>query len=114
MDTRQVVAFIRREKLEDVERRLRELGIKRINVCKVKGYGEYHDFFTRDWMVDEVRIEVFARQEYAEEIVQAILQAAHTGVPGDGVVAVIPVEKFYLIRTRAEATPAEFWPRARA
>jgi nitrogen regulatory protein P-II 1 len=114
MDTRQVVAFIRSEKLEDVEQRLRELGIKRINVCKVKGYGEYHDFFRRDWMVDEVRLDVFARQEYVEEIVQAILQAAHTGLPGDGVVAVIPVEKFYLVRTREEATPAEFWPRAKA
>jgi nitrogen regulatory protein P-II 1 len=112
METRQVVAFIRREKLEDVERRLRELGIKRINVCKVKGYGEYHDFFARDWMVDEVRVDVFARQEYVEEIVQAILETAHTGLPGDGVVAVIPVEKFYLIRTRKEATREEFWPPA--
>ena len=29
----------------------------------------------------------------------------------DGIVAVVPVEKFFLIRTRAEATPDEFWPK---
>jgi hypothetical protein len=32
-------------------------------------------------------------------------------LPGAGIVAVVPVEKLFLIRTRAEATPEEFWPR---
>lgn len=112
MDIKAVIAFIRREKLEDVERSLREIGVERINVYKVKGYGEYHDFFARDWMVDEVRVDIFTRADEADGVAAAIMNAAHTGLPGDGVVAVVPVEKFYLIRTRAEATPAEFWPRA--
>jgi nitrogen regulatory protein P-II 1 len=114
MDIKAVVAFIRRDKLEDVERRLREIGVERINVYKVKGYGEYHDFFTRDWMVEEVRVDIFTRADEVEAVVAAIMDAAHTGLPGDGVIAVIPIEKFYLIRTRSEATPAEFWPRAAA
>jgi hypothetical protein len=37
--------------------------------------------------------------------------ADDTGEPGDGIVAVIPIEKFFLIRTRSEATAAEFWPK---
>jgi nitrogen regulatory protein P-II 1 len=114
MDIKAVVAFIRRDKLEDVERRLREIGVERINVYKVKGYGEYHDFFTRDWMVEEVRVDIFTRTDEVDAVVAAIMDAAHTGLPGDGVIAVIPIEKFYLIRTRSEATPAEFWPRAAA
>ncbi len=112
MNIKQVVAFIRRDRLEEVERKLREIGVERINVSKVKGYGEYHDFFARDWMVDEVKIDVFTRVEEVDKVVSAILDGAHTGLPGDGVVAVLPVEKFYLVRTRAEATPVEFWPRA--
>ncbi len=39
------------------------------------------------------------------------MDAAHTGDPGDGIVAVVPIEKFYLIRTRSEATSDEFWPK---
>jgi nitrogen regulatory protein P-II 1 len=112
MDIKAVVAFIRRDRLEEVERKLREIGVERINVSKVKGYGEYHDFFARDWMVEEVRVDIFTRADDVDSVVAAIVNGAHTGLPGDGVIAVIPVEKFYLIRTRAEATPAEFWPRA--
>ena len=111
MDIKLIVAMIRRDRLENVEKSLQDIGVERINVSKVKGYGEYHDFFARNWMVEEVRIEVFTRKDEVESITTAIMEAAHTGLPGDGVVAVIPVEKFFLIRTRSEATPEEFWPR---
>ena len=111
MDIKQIVAIIRRDKLEEVEKKLQGMGVERINVSKVKGYGEYHDFISRDWMVEEVRLEIFTRKGKVETITAAIMDAAHTGVPGDGIVAVVPVEKFFLIRTRAEAIPDEFWPK---
>lgn len=110
MDVRVIVAIIRRDKLEQVEKKLEEIGVERISVSKVKGYGEYHDFFARNWMVEEVRVEIFTRKDEVESIAEAIMDVAHTGLPGDGIVAVIPVEKLYLIRTRSEATPEEFWP----
>ena len=110
MDVNLIVAIIRRDKLEEVEKKLQAIRVERITVSKVKGYGEHHDFFARDWMVEEVRIEIFTRKDEVERITAAIMDAAHTGLPGDGVVAVLPVDKFYLVRTRSEATPAEFWP----
>jgi nitrogen regulatory protein P-II 1 len=57
-----------------------------------------------------VKIEIFTRHDEVEAVSAAIIDAAHTGVPGDGVVAVVPVEKLYLVRTRSEATPEAFWP----
>ncbi len=111
MDIKHIIAIIRRDRLEPVEQKLQEIGVERINVSKVKGYGEYRDFFARDWMVEEVKLEIFTKNEEVDAIAAAIMEAAHTGVPGDGVVAVMPVEKLFLIRTRAEATPGEFWPR---
>lgn len=111
MDIKLIVAMIRRDKLEEVEKTLQDIGVERINVSKVKGYGEYHNFFARSWMVEEVRLEIVTRKDEVETITAAILDAAHTGVPGDGVVAVVPVEKLFLIRTRSEATPDEFWPK---
>ena len=114
MDIKLIIAIIRSDKLETVEEKLKDAGVERVNVSKVKGYGEYHNFYARDWMVDEVRIEVFTRKDEVETVTTAIMEAAHTGVPGDGVVAVVPVDKLFLIRTRAEATPEEFWPRNRS
>ncbi|MBI4194372.1 MAG: P-II family nitrogen regulator [Betaproteobacteria bacterium] len=110
MDIKLIIAVIRRDKLEEVETRVRDMGVERVNVSKVKGYGEYHDFFARNWMVEEVRIEIFTKKEEVEAITAAVMDAAHTGLPGDGVVAVVPVERLYLVRTRSEATPDEFWP----
>lgn len=34
-----------------------------------------------------------------------ILDAAHTGSPGDGIVAILPVNRVYTARTRSDAIP---------
>lgn len=108
-----IVANFRSERLADVERVLEQLGVERINVAKVKGFGEYHNYFARSWLDSEVRVEVFTKAHRVEKVVAAIIEAARTGsagYPGDGVVAVLPIEKLYLIRTACEATADNFWP----
>lgn len=100
-----VVAIIHGFALEVAEAKLHEMGVRGITVTKVKGYGEYANFYARDWMVDEVKIEVFAARDQAERIAGAILDAAHTGSPGDGIVAILPVETLLSARTRAEVIP---------
>jgi nitrogen regulatory protein PII len=32
------------------------------------------------------------------------MEAAHSGLAGDGIIAIIPVERIYRIRTKTEAT----------
>lgn len=106
-----IVANFRSDKLNEVEKRLERLNVERINVCKVRGFGEYHNYFASNWLDYGTRIEVFTKREEAELIVQAIMAAAHTGLAGDGVVAVLPIETLYLIRTRSEATAETYWPK---
>ena len=96
---RKVTAIIRSSALERVEKTLAGLCVPGISVTKVKGYGEYANFYARDWMVDHARVELFVRREQAEEVVQAIIDAAQTGLAGDGIVAILPVEAVYRIRT---------------
>jgi nitrogen regulatory protein P-II 1 len=105
MDLRAVIAIIRRDRLERVEEGLREIGVRGINVSKVKGYGEYHNFFAADGMVDSVRLEIFTRKDRIDAIMAAILDAGHTGSPGDGIVVVYPIERFANIRLRSDAIP---------
>lgn len=105
MDLSAVIAIIRRDRLEEVEKELRRIGVRGISVSKVKGYGEYHNFFAEDWMVESVRLEIFTRKDKVDAITSAIMKAAHTGSPGDGIVSVYPIEKFFNIRLRSEATP---------
>ena len=42
-----------------------------------------------------------------DEIVKTIMEASHVGLEGDGIIAVLPVEKLYRIRTRSEVMTSE-------
>jgi len=107
MEMRRIVAIIRGSMLGPVEESLKQHGVKGITVSAVKGYGEYANLFREDWMVDNSRIEVFAKLDEVDAIVNAILETAHSGCTGDGLVAVMPVEKLYRIRTKGEMANEE-------
>ena len=49
------------------------------------------------------RLEIYCEPSRADGIIHAIMNAAHTGSAGDGIVAMIPVEKLYRIRSKTEA-----------
>lgn len=107
MESRKITAIIRNSVLEKVEKRLQSLGVKGISVSRVTGYGEYANLFRSDWMVPHYRLEIFAKMPQTDAIVTAIMEAAHLGMAGDGIVAVLPVERLYRIRTKSEATDEE-------
>jgi nitrogen regulatory protein P-II 1 len=102
-----VTAFIRCEVLEKAERRLQELGVLGISVTSVKGCGEYTNFYSHEGMTTHARVEIFTSAKRAEAIAQAIMDTACSGQVGDGIVAVLPVNKVYRIRHRMEVRPDE-------
>ena len=103
MSWRKVTAIVRTELLERVEAALEAVGCPGFTVTPVWGCGEYADYYRRNHLTRHARVECFVPETQADSLVQAILEAAHTGQPGDGMVAVLPVEHFYRIRTRQEA-----------
>lgn len=107
MELRKVTAIIRSDRLESVEEQLQNSGVKGLSVSQVKGYGEYADFFSHDWLVRHARIEIFAERAEAERIASVIIEAAHDGGEGDGLVAILPVEKIYRARTKEEVRHGE-------
>jgi len=102
-----VTAIIRCEVLKKVEQRIEEIGVYGITVTQVQGYGEYTDFYSRDCMTTHSRVEIFTSDQRADEIARAIMDAAHSGLEGDGIVAVLPVKNLYRIRNRAEVKASE-------
>lgn len=105
MEFRKVTAIINRSALEKVEAALQAAGVPGISVTRVKGFGEYADFFQSDWTSTHARIEVFTSIQYADSIARTIMEAAYTGLEGDGLIAILPVEKLYRIRTRSLMDP---------
>jgi nitrogen regulatory protein P-II 1 len=105
MKLKKIIAIIRNRFLEEVEGRLLEMKVKEISVTKVRGYGEYANFFNPDWLVMHSRIEIFEEEARVDEIVAADMEVADTGMAGDGIIAVIPVSKLYRIRTKSGISP---------
>lgn len=105
MNFKYVVAIVRSDAVESVERKLRSIGVGGITLTKVKGFGEYKNFFTSDWLSEHTKIEIFAHESKVEALLTALLETGLSDVPGAGIVAVMPVEKFLHLRTGAEVLP---------
>ncbi len=107
MELKKVNAIIRSRLLEDVEERLWKIRVKGLTVTRVKGYGEDKSIWAKDWLGEHARIEIFAEKTKAEKIAAAIMEVAHTGGPGDGIISILPVEKIFRVRTKTEVKPDE-------
>ncbi|MGN0858499.1 MAG: P-II family nitrogen regulator [Stenotrophomonas sp.] len=101
-----VMAIVKPFKLDDVREALAERGVTGITVTEVKGFGRQkgHTELYRgaEYVVDflpKVKLEVAVTDEQADEIVEAIVQAAGTGRIGDGKVFVYDLGRVVRIRT---------------
>jgi len=104
---KRITAIVRTERLEAVERGLQEIEVSGITVTQCKGYGEYDHFVKFGYSLLRARIDIYCAPGKTEKIAETIMEKAHTGEMGDGVIAIEPVEKLYRIRTRTEARESE-------
>lgn len=102
MKYQKITAIFRCDACRKVEQQLRKLGVQGFSLSHIEGYGEYADLYSSDWMTRHARLEIFTEAEKVETIVEAIMDSAHVGLAGDGIVAVQSVESLYRIRTRSE------------
>jgi len=99
-----VVAVIRPDVLKEVEARLGS-HVRGMIVTKVMGSGGYTNFMSKDLSIEHIKIEIFAEESTVDAIVRTIMEFAHSDIPGAGIVAVLPMERFLHIRTGSEAFP---------
>lgn len=104
MTTKCVIAIVPSDLLEKLERRLVTVHAPGLTATKVKGYGEYRNFFSTDLTSVHMKIEIFAEENNVEAIINAIVEVGQSTVPGAGIVAVVPVEKFLHLHVPPEAS----------
>ena len=105
MNFKYVVAIVRPDAVESLEAGFKSLGVGGITLTKVKGFGEYKNFFTGDWLTEHTKIEIFTEASKVEPLLGVFLEAAHGDIPGAGIVAVMPTERFLHLRTGTETLP---------
>lgn len=99
---KQIQAYIKKHKLNDVVRALRNVKlVSGLSVMNRDGYGLgwTQDSASEQEMLTGTKLEVFCCDEAVEAVVSAIEQAAHTGLKGDGKIYISPVEQAVRIST---------------
>lgn len=99
-----VVAYVQPFALEKVLQALHlTAGVTGATVLHGRGFGRGRAQSDEEQIVGtspRVRVEVCARDEQVQGIVENILNAAHTGNRGDGKVLVLPIDSATRIQTR--------------
>jgi len=86
--------------MKHVRSALQAANVPGISMFQIKGYGKRKNFFRRGWMQQYTCIRVIVPQEKTNQVVQAIMDAAHGDMEGDGIIAVNPLTGFYNIRNK--------------
>ncbi len=106
---KEVKAFIRSDKADEVIIALKELGVLNLTATDVKGIGQ--SLAAEDdskYSVNLIqkyskiaKLEIVCRAVDTANIVEVLQKAAYTGQQGDGMIYVVPVETAIKIRTGA-------------
>lgn len=106
-------AVIQPSKLDAVKDALIEIGIDGLTVFEVRGHGRqkgHTEFYRgREYSVDllpKVKIEIVLKDERVDEVVRAVLAAAHTGKIGDGKIFLSRIDEAIRIRNEERGADA--------
>ncbi|MGC5617444.1 P-II family nitrogen regulator [Georgenia sp. Z1491] len=108
-----ITAIIQPFRLEDVKAALEAAGVTGMTVSEANGFGRQHghtevyrgaEYEVR--LVPKVRIEVLVDDAEADQVLDAVVGAAHTGRIGDGKVWVSDVGQVVRVRTGERGSEA--------
>ena len=101
-----ITAIIKPFKLDDVREALSDIGVAGVTVTEVKGFGRQkgHTELYRgaEYVVDflpKVKVEVAVDDGLADQVIEAVSKAAHTGKIGDGKIFVLDAQQAIRVRT---------------
>jgi len=103
---KKIEAIVKPFKLDEVKEALHDVGIQGITVLEAKGFGRQkgHTELYRgaEYVVDflpKVKIEVVVEDSMADQVVEAVQNAAKTGRIGDGKIFISTIDEAIRIRT---------------
>ncbi|MFF4453947.1 P-II family nitrogen regulator [Streptomyces goshikiensis] len=101
-----ITAIVKPHRLDEIKDALQTFGVQGLTVTEASGYGRQRGHtevyrgaeYTVD-LVPKIRIEVLVDDEAADDVMDVIVSAAHTGKIGDGKVWSVPVDSVIRVRT---------------
>jgi nitrogen regulatory protein P-II 1 len=114
---KKIEAIIREDKVNDVKDPLAEIGIVGLNMFEVRGHGRQGGIQLvgragtyQVNMLPKIQINIVLNERNLDIAIEAILESAYTGEPGDGIIFITPVEDVIRVRTRERGQEAMMYP----
>jgi nitrogen regulatory protein P-II 1 len=103
---KKIEAIIRPGRIDAIMDALQELGYPGLTITEVEGHGRQKGI-TAQWrgkiytmdLLPKIKLEIIARDEEIDMIVETIINTAKTGEVGDGKIFIYPIEDVIRIRT---------------
>jgi nitrogen regulatory protein P-II 1 len=114
---RKIEAIIREDALDAVKDALHEIGIVGMNIFEIRGHGRQGGI-DLSWrgtsykmdLIPKIQINIVLSEENVEKTIDAIIKAARTGNPGDGIIFVSTVDDIVRVRTGERGHKAIMYP----
>jgi len=104
---KKVEAIIRTAKFEEVHTALAKIGIRFMTYSEVKGIGlehpesqQYRGVTYDAGFIPRIQLEIAVPDSKLNELVECLLNTAHTGKVGDGKIFIYDIKEAYRIRTK--------------
>ncbi len=106
---KEIKAYVRRSKMDDIVHGLKSIGVKAMSVIPVEGIGALADPEASELSLSYVtnfslvyKLEIVCRKRDTQHIVDTLLKLARTGAKGDGVIFISDIEIAIKIRSGDE------------
>jgi nitrogen regulatory protein PII len=93
-------ALVRSNKVEEIARRLKKIGVSGCTVYPVRGYGEEWHLYEPLIHGGHHKLEAIVEEDQIESVVREITEGAWTGIEGDGILSVFDLDNVVHLRTK--------------
>ena len=102
MNVKRITIIVPVECFDKLETCLRGTGVHGLTVTQVRGFGEHANFYHRDLLVDNIRVDIYAAEDKVNGIVDTVVNFKSEEFTHTGVLAVESVERLVNLRTGEE------------
>jgi len=102
MNVKRITIIVPVECFDKLETCLRGTGVHGLTVTQVRGFGEHANFYHRDLLVDNIRVDIYAGEDKVNSIIDTVVNFKSEEFTHTGVLAVESVEHLVNLRTGEE------------
>jgi nitrogen regulatory protein P-II 1 len=99
-----VWSIVRSSKVEAVARALKKIGVSGCTVYPVRGYGEEWHLYEPLIHGGHHKLEAIEEDSKVDSVLKEITEEAWTGSQGDGILAVLDLDRTVYLRTKKAAS----------